>query len=302
MMKFQVYLLVAIVWQFPGLVFSHNELPESKSSIKLRLMSFNIRNGRAKDGNNQWENRKNFVCDVIRDASLDVVGLQEAFHFQLEHMKEKLPQFSVVGEGRDGGKKGEYSAILFRSQRFALKDSGTFWLSNTPEKKSKSWGNRYLRVCTWAYLIDQRTSRSFYVYNTHLDHQSQNARFQSAKLIARRISQRKYPDPFCLMGDFNASEDNEVVVYLKGKNISSESEKSPVQLEDTFRRLHPAAKDVGTGGGFEGRRNGPKIDYIFVPKGVKTTDASIVIEQRDGKYPSDHFPVFAQILFPISGP
>ncbi len=295
--KYQTCRVILIILFLPAAAFCQNDLPESKSSIKLRLMSFNIRNGRAKDGENKWENRKDFVCDVIKESSSDIIGLQEAFHFQLEYIKKKLPYLSAIGEGRDGGKNGEYSAILFRSRRFSVKDSGTFWLSDTPEIKSKGWGNRYLRICTWACLNDLQTGELFYVYNTHFDHQSQNARFRSAKLIARRISERKHPAPFVLMGDFNANEDNDVVVYLKGGKVSGESEKSPIQLEDSFRVLHPADKDVGTGGGFDGRKNGPKIDYIFIPQGWKTTQAAIIRIDREGKFPSDHFPVFAEIEF-----
>jgi endonuclease/exonuclease/phosphatase family metal-dependent hydrolase len=69
---------------------------------------------------------------------------------------------------------------------------------------------------------------------------------------------------------------------------------------DTFRELHPDADAVGTGGGFEGLRDGPKIDYIFVEPGARVREAGIIRDHRDGRYPSDHFPVFAEIAFPAS--
>ena len=290
-----LYLLIFFCWVFSTGAFGQAESTDKEPVIKLRLMSFNIRNGKANDGANKWENRKDFVCDVVKEHSVDVVGLQEAFHFQLQHMLKKLPDYAAVGEGRDGGKNGEYSAILFRKNRFTAKDSGTFWLSDTPDKKSKSWGNQLLRICTWVRLVDGRNNRSFYVYNTHFDHQSQNARIQSAKLIAQRIAQRKFPDPFILMGDLNAGEDNQVIMYLKGKGKTDESIKPIVQLKDTFRVLNPKAKNVGTGGGFKGRTTGQKIDYILIPAGIKTNRASIIRVNRSGKFPSDHFPVFAEI-------
>lgn len=294
--------IVASKWQFAtSLVFtlllatiSLGQQPsQANSSVELRVMSFNIRNGKARDGANAWEHRKSFACDVIRKSSSDIVGLQEAFRFQLDEIKNQLPEFDEVGEGRDGGKRGEYSAILFQRKRFALQDSGTFWLSNTPDVKSRHWGNRYLRICTWARLQDRQTKRSFYVYNTHFDHQSQNARMQSAILVAKRIQQRKHSEPFILTGDFNAGEENPVILYLKGSRV--DDQQSPTTVIDTFRQIHPEEKAVGTGGGFQGQRDGKKIDYIFVAPKTEVLQASIVRTQREGRYPSDHFPVTATV-------
>ena len=259
----------------------------------LRVMTFNIRNGRADDGDNSWKHRKLFAADVIRDAELDVIGLQEAFRFQLDDLSKELPEFEEVGEGRDGGQRGEYSAILYRSSRFTALDSGTFWLSDTPEVKSRSWGNRYLRICTWVRLKDKKTKHSFYIYNTHFDHQSQNARLRSSQLIAERINSRKHKNPFVVTGDFNADESNPVILYLKRK--SKNLPESPIVLVDTFRQLHPNKKSVGTGSGFEGRADGKKIDYVFVQPEAKVVSASIIRTNRDGRYPSDHFPVMAEI-------
>lgn len=105
---------------------------------ELTAMSFNIRNGKANDGENSWDNRKELVRDVIVEYDTDIVGLQEAFRFQLDHLAKELPQYTEVGQGRAGGTKDEYSAILYRTDRFDLLDSGTFWLSDTPEKPSKT--------------------------------------------------------------------------------------------------------------------------------------------------------------------
>ncbi|MGB2500553.1 MAG: endonuclease/exonuclease/phosphatase family protein [Mariniblastus sp.] len=272
---------------------SSQSVAQQQEATNLRVMSFNIRNGRANDGDNRWKNRNVFVGDVIREAELDILGLQEAFRFQLDDLRKQLTEFEEVGEGRDGGKQGEYSAILFRKSRFSELESGTFWLSDTPEIKSRSWGNRYLRICTWVRLKDKKTQQSFYIYNTHLDHQSQNARLKSSQLIAERINNQKHKDPFVVTGDFNADENNPVILYLKcqSKNLPV----SPIVLVDTFRQLHPQDKSVGTGGGFEGRADGKKIDYVFVQPEAKVITASIIRTNRNGRYPSDHSPVMAEI-------
>lgn len=273
--------------------YSVAQQSKDSASMDIRVMSFNIRNGRANDGDNNWKNRKEFAADVIRTAKLDVVGLQEAFRFQLDDLREQLPDFKEVGEGRDGGKQGEYSAILYRGNRFTALDSGTFWLSDTPEVKSRHWGNRYLRICTWVRLKENNANQFFYVYNTHFDHQSQNARLKSAQLIAQRINDRSHKDPFLLTGDFNADEDNPVVLYIKDKEPTLPN--SPIALVDTFRKLHPDATAVGTGGGFEGRADGKKIDYIFVQPHTEVINAEIIRTEREGRYPSDHSPVSAEV-------
>ncbi|HBV63404.1 MAG TPA: hypothetical protein DEF45_10325 [Rhodopirellula sp.] len=273
--------------------FSVNPQSQDSAFIAVRVMTFNIRNGQANDGDNSWKNRKDFAADVIRDAKLDVLGLQEAFRFQLDDLRKRLPDFKEVGEGRDGDKKGEYSAILYHGDRFTAVESGTFWLSDTPEVKSRHWGNRYLRICTWVRLKEKNTNHCFYVYNTHFDHQSQNARMKSAQLIAARISERSHENPFLLIGDFNADENNSVIRYIKNREPTLP--KNPIALVDTFRKLHPDATSVGTGGGFEGRADGKKIDYVFVQPDTEVVSARIIRTERDGRYPSDHSPVSAEV-------
>jgi endonuclease/exonuclease/phosphatase family metal-dependent hydrolase len=261
----------------------------SAEPAELEVMSFNIRNGKANDGENRWDRRRDLVCGVIQQYKPDVLGVQEAYRFQLDELVDCLPAYREIGEGRDGGTKNEYSAILYRADRFDVLDSGTFWLSDTPEVVSKSWGNRLHRVCTWARMIDKNTGRTFYFFNTHFDHQSQNARLESAKLIARRIAEREHDDPVVLAGDFNAGEDNPVIKQLKADG-----------LIDTYRAIHPDANDVGTGnGGYTGRRDGAKIDYVFVTRDIETLGASIDQEPRDGRYPSDHYPVTATLRLPV---
>jgi endonuclease/exonuclease/phosphatase family metal-dependent hydrolase len=285
---------------FLMIIFSGNNLAVGQQSnptttaLDLSVMTFNIRNGRANDGENGWTFRKDFVCDVIRDSAADIIGLQEAFRFQLDEIRKILPEFNEVGEGRDGGTRGEYSAILYKKKAFKVEESDTFWLSDTPQKKSRNWGNRYLRVCTWVRLTHLTTGHSFYVFNTHFDHQSQNSRLQSSKLIASRIAQRSPKDPFVMVGDFNAGENNPVIEYLKGTGSQG---KSPVPVLDTFRKLYPDKKVVGTGNGFTGRQDGNKIDYVFVAPETNVLKAAIIRSARKGRYPSDHFPVTATIVF-----
>ena len=263
--------------------------------LDIRVMTFNIRTGLAEDGENGWDMRKEFVCDAIRQYAPDVLGVQEACRFQLDEFNTHLPDYGEVGIGRDGGTKGEYSAILYRKQRFEVDASGTFWLSDTPAIPSVYWGNHYRRICTWARFTDKKSARAFYVYNTHLDHRSQLSREESVKLIMKHIKERAHPDPFILTGDFNAGEDNRAIEYLKG--TASLAGTTPIPLVDSFRMLHPTEKVVGTGNGFKGQLNGPKIDYIFITPDTRTLEATIVRTTREGRTPSDHYPVTAHLQF-----
>ncbi|MCK4871191.1 MAG: endonuclease/exonuclease/phosphatase family protein [Phycisphaerales bacterium] len=253
-------------------------------------MTFNIRYDTERDGDNRWSRRRGLVYDVFETYKPDVVGLQEALHHQLNALLTDLPNMKSIGVGRsDGQTRGEYSAILYRADHFTLKDSGTFWLSNTPDVPgSTSWGNRITRICTWARFIDIRNGQAFYIFNTHFDHQSQPARERSAELIIQRIAERTHSDPVILTGDFNAGETNPVVLTLLADETG---------LTDTFRTLHADATDVGTFNGFEGKTDGAKIDYVLTDDSFEILDAAIIRDNKAGRYPSDHFPVSATLRF-----
>jgi endonuclease/exonuclease/phosphatase family metal-dependent hydrolase len=259
-------------------------------SADLGVMSFNIRYGTANDGDNRWPLRREFLIDVMRQDNADVIGVQEALHDQIVEITVALPAYAVIGVGRDDGMtRGEYSAILYRRDRFHVAESGTFWFSDTPSVvASKTWGNTITRICTWARLVD-RKGGAFWVFNVHLDHQSQPSRERSTALLADRIRARAVPaEPVIVTGDFNVGDSNPALPVLLGGS-------TPL-LVDAFRRLHPAATEVGTFTGFDtSRTTGDKIDFIFATPGVEVLKAAIVRTAKDGRLPSDHFPVTATL-------
>jgi endonuclease/exonuclease/phosphatase family metal-dependent hydrolase len=259
----------------------------------LTVMTFNIRYGTAKDGESNWTARRDMLFDVIREHDADLLGLQEAIDFQIDEILAAVPKYAVVGVGRDdGGRKGEYSAILFRKDRLQVADAGTFWFSDTPSVPgSKSWGNNITRICTWARFID-RDGRGFYQFNLHLDHQSQPSRERSTVLLRERIDARAFPgDPVIITGDFNVGESNAALATLVGRPPDA-----PPAFLDTFRVRYPTQTPVGTFNGFKyGNVDGDKIDYILVQPGSEVISAGIIRTSRDNRYPSDHFPVLARI-------
>ncbi|MDI6449216.1 endonuclease/exonuclease/phosphatase family protein [Anaerobaca lacustris] len=265
---------------------------------ELHVMSFNIRYGTANDGPDHWKNRKEQVCELIGRSDCDLIGLQEALRFQIDEIRAAVPIYGEIGVGRDDGRtKGEYSGILYRTDRLIVAEAGTFWLSDTPEVPgSMTWGNRITRICTWARFIHKPSGKAFYLFNTHFDHQSQPSREKAAVLVARRIRDRQHPDPVIFTGDFNAGESNPAVRYLLG-DLDLDG-KTPVPFVDSFRLLHPDATEVGTFNAFKGTRTGDKIDYIFVLPDAKVREARILYDNENGRYPSDHFPITARLILP----
>jgi len=261
----------------------------------LAVMSFNIRYGTARDGENSWPNRRELLFDVLRAEGSDLIGLQEALAFQIDEILAAVPGYAAVGVGRDDGRgSGEFAAILFRSDRFRVDRSGTFWFSDTPDVvASRSWGNNITRICTWARLVD-RDGRAFWMFNVHLDHESQPSRERSTALLAERVAARTPADePIVVTGDFNAGDDNPAVLSL----VEGPADR-PGRLVDTFRVRHPDERTVGTFTGFRfDATTGDKIDYVLVEPSTEVLEAAILRTSHDGRYPSDHFPVTARVRF-----
>ncbi len=282
-------LLLAAV---PAPVLTAAEKPTA--ALRVSVLSFNIRYRNDGDtGKKNWETRRALVIDLIRREAADVVGLQEALRPQLDDLHERLGgEYIEVGVGREDGKtKGEYSALLVRRDRWTVEESGTFWLSDTPEvPNSMTWGNRITRICTWARIKESAGDRSLHFFNTHFDHQSQPSREKSAVLLAERIAARQPAGPFILTGDFNATPDNPAIKTLTDGTL---------KLVDAWKSANPdvPASESGTWQAFAGNRDGGRIDFVLVPPGTRIIEAAILHDAPDGVLPSDHFPVRATVEF-----
>ena len=256
-----------------------------------RFVSFNIRYGLADDGPDRWELRREKVTETIRDLDGDVVGLQEALPFQIRALLAALPRYAATGVGREDGRvDGEASPILFDRARFTLADAGTFWLSDTPDEAgTNTWDAACNRVCSWARLVDLGSGDAFVVFNTHWDHVGRVAREKSAALIRERAESIAGGEPFVVMGDMNAAEDSDAMAVLLGDG-------GEVPLTDTFRVVHPEGR-AGTFTGFRVESDGgaAKIDHVLAGPGWRVLDAGIDRRRIGGRYPSDHFPVWAAV-------
>ncbi len=259
----------------------------------LRVMTFNLRYATAADGENAWERRKDLLADTIRAFKPDLLGTQEALAVQIDFLTQQFPEYVVVGVGRDdGARRGEFSAALARREIFEVLDSGTFWLSETPDKPgSKSWDSSLPRIATWAHLRQRGgAAGEFCFLNTHWDHRGNRARVESARLIRRWLASHA-PEHAIVTGDFNADENHPAY-----RALIAETPEKP-RLIDAYREVHPQAQgDEVTFHNFLGVRRGRRIDFVLHTSDMKAVEADIDRTKRDGHYPSDHYPVTAVLV------
>ncbi|HEX5734337.1 MAG TPA: endonuclease/exonuclease/phosphatase family protein [Blastocatellia bacterium] len=263
-------------------------------SADVRVMSFNIRFGTAPDGDNHWEKRKQFLVETIRAFDPDLLGTQETLAFQRDYLAENLQGYDAIGVGRDDGREnGEMVALFFKRSRFEKIEEGHFWLSQTPDQPgSKSWDSALPRMVTWVKLRDRRqaNAKPILFFNTHFDHRGAEARVESARLVRSRVAELGEGCRVVVTGDFNTDEGSEPYKALFAKDSG---ERSP--LRDTYRIAFPGrSTNEGTFSGFKAdSTNGPRIDWIAASRDWRIMRASIDRTAREGRTPSDHFPVTA---------
>lgn len=256
----------------------------------LEVMTYNIRLDVAVDGENAWPLRKEYFISQIQFYEPDIFGIQEAKPNQVVDISTMLPKYSQVGIGREGEGKGESSNIYYKKDRFLLKETNTFWLSETPNIISKGWDAAFNRVCTYALLHDIEANKYIWVFNTHLDHIGELARTNGIQLIINKIAELNTQNyPVIFMGDFNSEPNTERIISLKK------------QMDDS--RDISEEKPFGPSGTFNGFiHNEPVtnlIDYIFISKNntLKVKKYAILSDSKDLKYPSDHLPVFVKLIY-----
>lgn len=281
--------------------------------VTYRAMSYNIRYANPKDGDNVWANRKAMVARVIRFQRADLVGLQEALKSQIEDLEKELPEFRWIGVGRSDGKVGgEFTPIFYRAARFELVESGTFWLSKTPDVAgSVGWDAALPRIATWAKLKDKASGKTLFFLNTHFDHRGLIARLESVKLLRQRAAELAGDLPIILVGDLNSIDTSPVYTELiKKPEISTDEKGSDAKrgeqpAKGNSLRLHDAMTrsrtghhgPTGTFNNFDTLTPGLRIDYIFVSDHLAVEQHAAIRDQYDNRWPSDHIPVAADLEF-----
>lgn len=232
---------------------------------------------------------------LVRSAldHVDVLGTQEGTAAHLAALTDGTG-FAAVGRSRDGGTAGEHAAILYRTARLRLRESGDFWLSRTPDVPSTGWDATYPRICTWARFEDRRTTAPFLLLNAHLDHEGAQARLRSAHLLLDRAAVLAGRHPVVVTGDLNAEPGSAPVrVLLDGGLADSRtvSRTPPTGPATTFTPL--ADPDDGARPGAAGGRQ--RIDYLLAGPGVVVEQHAVLGARPGGRHPSDHDPVVATV-------
>lgn len=285
----------------------------TQASQAVIVGTFNIRYDNPKDGENGngWLQRAPVIASLIRFHRFDVLGIQEALHHQVEDLQSQLPAYTHTGCGRDDGHEaGEFAAIFYRKDVFALKDSGTFWLSPTPEVPSIGWDAKFNRICTWVKLESNKTHETLYVFNTHFDHQGTTARMESARLILAKIQEIAGGKPTVLTGDFNVDQTSESYRQIHDSQL----------LVDGFETAEEKYALNGTANGFKvSAFTDRRIDHVFHSRAFKVLRYGVLTDSyrspsedvaetgsvafpREMKFrnylprtPSDHFPVLLEL-------
>lgn len=264
------------------------------ASAPFRVMSFNVRYADAKDGENGWEHRRGLFFETIEKYAPDLIGFQEVVAVQYDAIAERMKGHAFSGVARDDGqRKGEWSSIGYRKDRFTLVKSGTFWLSEQPTVPgSKSWDAALTRICSWARLRETATGREFVFANTHFDHRGVVARREAARVLSEQLNPIAAGVPAILTGDFNITEDNPAYAVLV-----KPARPEWIHWIDSYRTLHPQRQpDESSTNSFKGTVKGSRIDFIFHTSHFQATAAAIDRTSRNERTPSDHYPVTAVLV------
>lgn len=253
----------------------------------MRVMTCNVRTSLGNDGLDHWSLRRDFCINVIRAQEADLLGFQELQRDQFEDLRTGLPEFGALAMVDEPHTDSPVNAILYRTARFDLLSQGGFWLSETPHVTgSRSWDSACVRLANWARLKDRHTGVDLRFINTHLDHVSQPAREQQARLIVE--DSQAFPDdyPQLLTGDMNCDGSNAAIdAFRQGGWL------------DTHAALHgdvnPQTFHGFKGDDFAGDTG--KIDWIFARGPLRPTASVIIRQAHDGHYMSDHDFVCADV-------
>ncbi len=256
---------------------------------EFRLATYNIRHELSKDtGEIVWSQRKVVIEGLIRYHGFNIFGVQEAYATQLEDLKIGLPNYNRIGIGREDGKQaGEHTAIFYDTTLFELCDQGNFWLNEVDvSHPRKGWDAAVERICTWGIFMFKESEEKFLLVNNHFDHRGMQARLESARLLLKKVHEIGNGIPLILMGDFNFTQHEEPYRLL---NDSEE-------VDDCYSLALSKYANNSTFNGFGKRIDGEtRIDHIFVSNDFQVKRYAILTDTYRGLFPSDHFPVVADL-------
>ncbi len=292
MRRSYLYILIALTISFSICMNAVYAQKKKHSTITLDVMTFNIRMNYKDDGANNWQFRREYMTDLIKHYQPDLLGAEEAHYPQYVDMATLLPDYGSFGpvEGRQGA---ESVAVFYLKSRLTCIDSGTFWLSETPDKQSLGWDANLRRTVTWGAFNVKSSNRKVYLFVTHLDHKGKKAREESTKLLLKKVHEIAGNDQAFIVGDFNLREES---VYYKTLTSGNGADAGFYDTNKLAERYYGPSWTYH-GLGLIPIEKRPKIDYIFTNKKVRVTQFVNISEQRGDVYPSDHNPQMVTVNF-----
>jgi endonuclease/exonuclease/phosphatase family metal-dependent hydrolase len=269
----------------------------------LRVLTFNILGDWDDRAEATWEGREAAVLHAISQASPDLAGLQEVTDRQRRVLDAKLPDLRRIPlEAHDGGAApgpdDPLNTILYRPSRLRFAEGGIFWLSMDPTRPARDWEAAFPRCAAWARLVDRATGTPVLFISTHLDNESERARAEGVEQILKflRTPRRdgRETDPAIIVGDFNSDASLDIHRRLT---------EGPPSFLDAWEETHGGAGVPyadGTFHDFTGKALAEvgRIDWILFNRPLRPIKADLVDSGRDGRFPSDHFPVSATFHLP----
>lgn len=243
--------------------------------MQLKVVSFNIRCCDDKNGHAISE-RAPRLHAAIAPIHPDVIGLQEYTPKWQPFIAQYFGKEYAIYNKYRARLSRESAPILWRKDKFVRLKTGHFWLSDTPEKQSRGWDERYncYRICEYVILCERKSGKTFTFMNTHFGF-GDKGQVASAKLIydySRRISAH----PTFVTGDFNMLPDSpgyqQMAALFTDVNAATRND-----LSQTYHAYQPETRPLA------------HIDYCFVDSQIKPLDQKIIRTTVDGKYPSDHY-------------
>lgn len=283
-----VAVLLAVVICWGGLMFWHyphykeqkRVISASEQSVdEVRVMSCNLRCISPTDlGKKSWFYRADLIIKNIENENPGIIGFQEATKWQYGYICDTLDGYDSIITYRDNAFNSEGCPIFYRTDLYTLIDKGSFWLSETPDEMSKDWNSACYRICSYVILKDNASDREFVVFNTHLDHISDEARIKGIGVVLDKIEQFGSL-PSMIMGDFNADENSETYKSATENFLDVKYQTENTMTSCTYQNWGKALdRDC--------------IDYLMISKtGFTVNSYKVVTDTYDGVYPSDHFPL-----------
>lgn len=264
----------------PGyLIKKHKVTITPVNNGKIRIMSCNVRYLKILDfGKKSWFWRADKLLDDIAQQAPGIIGFQEVTKWQYDYLVDTMPGYDSVITYRDDTNRSEGCPVFYNTSLYTLVDKGSFWLSETPDVMSKDWGSGCYRVCSYVILTDNNSGKNFVVFNTHLDHVSDEARINGIHVVLEKIA--AFGDlPSVIMGDFNAEEGS--VTY---NNVTENFLDARYETANTT--------DMGTFQNWGQIEGGRRIDYFMISKtGFNVLRYDVVDIVHGGAYVSDHSPI-----------